>query len=474
LAFHHFPFDSAQNVGSVDETEATHTPAIDLHARFTWTSAEEGLISGKGLDDHVELDVVPLHVFGDLGLVLGDNALVFVNEAASRYIISGEGNSVDNEDGERDSDMANAATLRTETDIEKEGLACLASETQRLDLDDKRIRKVGLEGSTPASRGQQADKVSSRPLITLHYFILPFLPQSLRTSFWQRLEIVVNLSMIRFQCRCPPPPLQTPRSGAVILDLHDVNVSIKATSDKTPAVDVRSPTPSLASHAHNLSPQDAPFIAECRRLVIATSLPGQEIANIVLSLGSLCSEDFTPCDTTTSSSTSARLLPLRVTINRSASPTRSPSSTPLVGVISVTIDSPSAHVDLPKTLLEGLQLWAADVSQLAEQTFGTIVWDTDTRGESRFTSLMRSIFFAKSRRYGRSNDQGGVSGAYPKARMETVISSALSEGMRTDRRGTGYAKLRMLQSLLGSNVLATTKCLHQYAASTLSPQTWTF
>lgn len=140
----------------------------------------------------------------------------------------------------------------------------------------------------------------------------------------------------------------------------------------------------------------------------------------------------------------------------------------------MTIDSPSAHVDLPKSLLEGLQLWAADVSQLAEQKFGTIVWDTDTRGESRFTSLMRSIFFAKSRRYGRNNDQGSVSGAHPKARMETVISSALSEGTETDRRGTGYAKLLMLQSLLGSSVLETTKCLHQYAASTLSPQTWTF
>lgn len=140
----------------------------------------------------------------------------------------------------------------------------------------------------------------------------------------------------------------------------------------------------------------------------------------------------------------------------------------------MTINSPSAHVDLPKSLLEGLQLWAGDFSQLAEQTFGTIVWDKDTRGESRFTSLMRSIFFAKSRRYERSNDQGGVSGAHPKARTETVISSALSEGMGTDKRGTGYAKLLLLQSLLGSSVLATRKCLRQDAASTLSPPTWKF
>jgi autophagy-related protein 2 len=164
-----FPTDSAQNVGSVDETEATHTPAIDLHARFTWTSAEEGLISGKGLHDHVELDVVPLHVFGDLGLVLGDNALVFVNEAASRYTDAEEDSPTNNESGERDGDMANAATQRqrTETGIEKERLDCLASETERLDLDGKRIR------STSASRGQQADKVSSRPFIALHYFILP-------------------------------------------------------------------------------------------------------------------------------------------------------------------------------------------------------------------------------------------------------------------------------------------------------------
>jgi autophagy-related protein 2 len=160
-----FPIDSDQNIGSVDEPEAIHTPAIDLHARFIWTSAEEGLISGNGLDDHVELDVVPLHVFCDLGLVLGDNALVFVNEAASRYTDREECPN-NNQDGERDGDAANAAT---ETVFEKERLDCLASETQRFDLEDKHVRKVGLERSTSV---RQADKVRSRPFIALYYFIL--------------------------------------------------------------------------------------------------------------------------------------------------------------------------------------------------------------------------------------------------------------------------------------------------------------
>jgi autophagy-related protein 2 len=243
--------------------------------------------------------------------------------------------------------------------------------------------------------------------------------------------------MIRFQFRCPPPS-QTPRSGAVILDLHDVKASVGGSLEKRPAADLHSSSPPLASPASDFPRKNAPLTAECRRLVIATSLLGQEMANIVLSLGSLSEDEDTaypiPCDTTSSSSvstSSAHFFPLQILINRSAPPTRPSSSSSVVGTITVTIDSPSAHVDLPKSLLEGLQLWADDVSQLAEQTFSTIAWDIETKGESRFTSLMRSLFFAKSRCYGGKNGENGIGGTHPKARVETVLSIALSEGMAT-------------------------------------------
>jgi autophagy-related protein 2 len=95
----------------------------------------------------------------------------------------------------------------------------------------------------------------------------------------------------------------------------------------------------------------------------------------------------------------------------------------------VAIDSPSAHGDLPKSQLEGLQLWADEVSQLdalpfVERGYGGVTRDKDT---SRFTSLIRSLFFAKSN--GRSNDESGVDSTYLQARIETLINISLSEGL---------------------------------------------
>jgi autophagy-related protein 2 len=86
---------------------------------------------------------------------------------------------------------------------------------------------------------------------------------------------------------------------------------------------------------------------------------------------------------------------------------------------------------MSKSLLDGLQLWADDVSQLMERTFGSIC-DTDTeRAESRNPSLIGSRFFAKSRRYGSKSSEASSTGfneACAEAPSETVIKFAFSEG----------------------------------------------
>jgi autophagy-related protein 2 len=370
----------ASKFGTADGPETTHATSIVANAKLTWTSSEKGQVNGGGLDDYFEIDVVPLHIFVDLGLALGDNALYFLDEVAGHRMNAGQGSH-------------------------------------------------GETGSSP--QGPQSDKVGPKSslVILVHHFHLQFrLPKP-----WQRLKIAVNLSMIRLQIRCPPPAEQAPRSGAIILDLHDLNISNGTSSEKISAA-------GMISAVQKSPPQQPLFTAECERLVVATSLHGQEMASIVLSIGSLCSEDefasdSDRCDGSTSpASTSVHPLPLQIHVSRSASTTRSTSSkTSVLCTIAVTMDSPSAHADLPKPLLEGLQLWANDVSKfdvspLVGQTSSGVARDTNMKRDSRITSLVKSLFFAKFTHNGSGNYESSISGPHSKARIETVISITLSEG----------------------------------------------
>lgn len=86
---------------------------------------------------------------------------------------------------------------------------------------------------------------------------------------------------------------------------------------------------------------------------------------------------------------------------------------------------------MSKPLLDGLQLWADDVAQLVERTFGGAGGDTGTeKAESRNPSLIGSRFFAKPSRYGSKSSQSstGSSGAHTKTSSEIVIKVVVSEG----------------------------------------------
>lgn len=253
--------------------------------------------------------------------------------------------------------------------------------------------------------------------------------------------------MIRFEFRCPPPPSQAPRSGAVIIDLHGMEMSSGGSAEARSEAKVHPTSPPSATPIHERPAQIILLTADCHRLVIATSLPGQEIARIILSLGSICSEDEHTCDffcsdfstsPPLSSTSSTYLSALKMHLSRSTSPTSSFSKSSVLGTLAVVINSPSAHGDLPKHVAESLQLWADDVSQfdasrLVEQNSVGDTGDIDIKRESRFMSLIKGLFFTGSRRYGRSNAKGMARITYPEARIETVISLTLSKGLVMQR-----------------------------------------
>jgi autophagy-related protein 2 len=178
--------------------------------------------------------------------------------------------------------------------------------------------------------------------------------------------------------------------------------------------------------------------AECQRAVIASSLVEEEIANAILSLGFLSSEDeavldsnrFGANNSSPGPKSNTAPLPLQIHVSRTEPAIKYFSSR--IPTTVVTLDIPSVHIEMSKPLFDGLQLWADDVSQLVERIFGGAGGDTDTeRAESRNPSLIGSRFFAKSRRYGSRSSQGsntGFNDAHAEAPSETVIKIVITEG----------------------------------------------
>lgn len=241
------------------------------------------------------------------------------------------------------------------------------------------------------------------------------------------MRVTVHLEMIRLQARCPPPRLRPPRSGAFIVDLHGIRLHSGSVPERKPAA--RFSNPSVLSsppHPQELSGRTPLLTADCQRLVIAVSLVREEHASTIVSLGPLSNEiaDTARFDAGASPGmVHATPLPIRISVGRSEAPSA-------ISTVAVTADVPSVHVNLSKSLLDGLQLWADDVSQLVEATFGGSSGDTDTeRADSRNPSLIGSRFFAKSKGHG-SKSSVESSSLNPETRSETVVKTMLSEGSR--------------------------------------------
>ena len=90
------------------------------------------------------------------------------------------------------------------------------------------------------------------------------------------------------------------------------------------------------------------------------------------------------------------------------------------------MDIPSAYVNLNKPLLDGLQYWVDDISQLVERILGDKPKDSGSeRGLSRNSSLLGSHYFAQSR--GGSESEFSPK-PFSECASETVVKLSVSEG----------------------------------------------
>lgn len=163
---------------------------------------------------------------------------------------------------------------------------------------------------------------------------------------------------------------------------------------------------------------------------MAHSLVGEGKAYLLVSLGPLSPVPISPSVATPRFGSVGSTLGdqdssspvISISVNKTATRSRKQKS----GALVLTADTPSVYINLNKPLLDGLQYWVDDVSQLTERTFGEKSKDfSSERGLSRSSSLLGSHYFAQS--------SGGSESEFPpklagENASETVVKLLVAEG----------------------------------------------
>jgi autophagy-related protein 2 len=141
------PDSLTSNIGSVG-SQTTYAPAVAINASLSLPSSEQARLDGQ-----VQVDIVPLHFFIDLGLVLGcDSALAFLDDVSSGrnevadYHEHGDENGAD--EGEDDKDLLIKPQERNgnEREAERQRLERLVLEDLDLGLDYRDPKLTKKEG----------------------------------------------------------------------------------------------------------------------------------------------------------------------------------------------------------------------------------------------------------------------------------------------------------------------------------------
>ncbi|KAJ7172409.1 hypothetical protein C8R46DRAFT_992546 [Mycena filopes] len=362
------------------ETDSTADPLQPTAPAVSLTLRRSAPSRGDPLVAAVDIVIAPLHVFLDLDLSTA--VLAFVDELVDRERPperETERDEFSTENSDDDTPPASPVSRKTqrvkEQERERRRLEKLVLEDLDLDLD----YRPNVSSKSLSSR--RPPKVKGQPGTVMS----------------------IKSEMIRVQMRCPPPPGRPARSGALIFDLHDVEVATGGSVERKSKTrfstrDALPPT--------NL-PAETLLSAGCRRMLVACSLVGQGRAQTLLSVGSLGS-----------GSTEGAESPLspRITVSKS-SPSQQSGST-----LALVLRIPSVHADVSKPLLDGLQYLADDMAQLVERAFGG---DDAEKVESRDSSLIGSRYFAKSR--SGSGSGSGISASRNNSKSDSVVKLEITE-----------------------------------------------
>ncbi|EIW60338.1 uncharacterized protein TRAVEDRAFT_63914 [Trametes versicolor FP-101664 SS1] len=381
----------------------------------------------------VQVSLAPVHVFLDVGAMLSpaqdgkSELLRFVEElAGSRDPQQTQGladaepmeSDDDTEDGGSRPGTPRAPGLRgfREDDAERERRRLEQLVLDDLDLGYDYRKPTAQTQTTPRSR--RVKKSRHKPAA---------------------MSISVNLPSVRVEIRVPPPAQRQPRSGAVILDIHDLCLTPGRAPERGGDRTARFGTAEDlfgAGPAPRASRQDDNILlgATWKRIVVAYSLVGESKARAILSLGPLTAQDsgsIFGVGTPPAREVPGNSLQPQVLVSRTPV---APSAVDAVSSTAISLDIPSVHVELSKPLIDGLQLWADDLSQLMEAAFSPQAGsDTGTqRAGSGDSSMIGSRFFARTETSGSAPDSGvtslaGTIRARQEPRSETAVKITVTE-----------------------------------------------
>jgi hypothetical protein len=232
--------------------------------------------------------------------------------------------------------------------------------------------------------------------------------------------------MVRIQLRCPAPPTQDKRSGALVLDLHHIDVSSGRHSTATRHARFGS----LPDQPHSSDPDtsgrnnepDELFVLRSSRMVVSYVPDAQKKATAIASLGSAA-----PLTTSVPSSQRPErdtpLALIRMALRKPTQPSRLNTSKTVV-----TVDVPAVAAFLSKAQLDGLQYLGDDVTQLVARMTGASNVGPPSVTSSQNPSMIGSRFFA---RYGsKSSNIGDINPATVDTKLssETILKLEVGEG----------------------------------------------
>ncbi|KAF9246321.1 hypothetical protein BU15DRAFT_70422 [Melanogaster broomeanus] len=391
-------------------------PAIEISGQLGPT------ITSRTSSPSMDINIAPLHLFLDLGMILNGNVLMhFVDDITSATMFGrrNEAKETDVASTRQDEDLAELSE-EDEEDLRTRHMSGRAREKEE---ERKRLEKLILEdldlGMNYRTKGTTSSK-PSRGQPTAR-------KRKTRALTEPSLSVTLSCSMMRVEARCPSShgPL---RSGCLLLDLCSLTISNNPTPSK-PSLrfsETMKPTPSQARD----SVSNAILSAQLQEILIGYSSVGENLAHAFLMLGSLPVNEGSPnASALLSTEPVSDTLPLSLVLGRSilakaAQSTHSSRSSLIVNV-------PLVNVVLDKVIFDGLQYWADDMAQLIERSLAPQDIATDAL-PSRNSSLIGSRFFARSRRSGtRSTDESTIETSPSQVKSssgETVIKLSVTEG----------------------------------------------
>lgn len=368
----------------------------------------------------VEIDFAPLHAFVDSGLILARYAhnersetLAFIDEITESsgagpetqpHKEESEGGADSEEEDDTPPGTPRAAVagfdvreFQKEQERERRRLERLVLEDLELGFDYRQEQN-----------GEAATKVQS------------WRKRQKRSKRRSKVSIMVKFPMVRVQLRCPPPSSQLPRSGAMIVDVHDIRLSPGGSLDQTRVLSARfarDNSYSATGYSGGRGVQQTLLSADWSRIVLAYAPVGEGKASGILSLGPYLTEERKGESLHFGASSSSNIRDMEAPSRPQLLIMKKASDVPS---LVLTLDIPSVYIELTKPILDGLQLWGDDLAQLmADALSDSVILDSDTeRMASRDPSLIGSRYFAR---------RAGSQASGTESAVESISSSKLSK-----------------------------------------------